>query len=1394
MHQFQQQLAAWATGFLLLFGGPLVAQFDLSEEQFQERSLQYRKALHYDPLIESALDSLVRLYGDAERSDELVGLYQGHIAQYPDDAGAKTVLVRVLHKLKRAGVEQQLAAAAQVHPDFAPIQYVLFQFLDENSDPRSLEALSRAIDLQTNPARRNEWLDELLARSNEDDGRKLAAAQLQKLIDVPEQTPQNFMELARLMQRYQYWEMSLSALSKAKEGQLDPESGIEAEILSATAEAALGNRQAAGRRLDSVLGRLSPDHWRRSQVMSQRVSVLATEAERNAMLKVVRDRYQKNPKSESAILDMAEMLIASEKRGDAADLLADSSLELPDSELLEKRAVEELRAFGDFSRFEQYLEERLEQSPGRQDLRLELVKVHYALDKDLDARQDLQSVLAGLDTEESSGLILETGRFLQTRGKLQSAVGLLKAFVEKNPTRLDVVRELAEIYVKMDDRGAISDLLSLVDVEGAKVENLLDLAGFLVENSFLVVANRMLESRLKAEPDLFEVGLLHIRVLGEIGDPQAAAQRIEKVRKLADSSPRYAQWLEASLEAYALFERQEQFFDSEEARYSYSGEEWTPQRLERFLLLCELAGKRRMSDRVSRAIQTQLAATGISVALKTKLRQLLVSSLENDPGKVEAVEEQLQLLEIEDPDNVASYELQRAILYREAGRLDLAEGILGSIDFSKVKNVNLLRDSVPMALDFGFPGKAIEALAAITTIEPRDVFSWERRLSLLVSQRNEKEFRSVVRSLLQDVDSLQLKESTKNALNRHLLDSYWRSVAALLASGEVGAVLPILDSVERDAMGGNDQLWAKWTRVYVLLRLDRIDEAQTVFAGLEKLPKEMDEVLFPDGLVLSLEAAKAMLNRKREEEQPLPTHNGDSLLQSPNVSWAFEVDEGSSILRLRSNGASVMALDDRGQVYRIDAATGKLKWKENLGIPDVLEPEAGSIRQPVIPVGGEQPSNLADAKMVRDIQIDSERFFLMVGDGVAAYSIENCELQWRAKLVKPAEASVYTPANGAWPESSMGVADGKLVVFEPRIGRVSAFETAGGKLHWSRLFPESEESTSDLSLFSLNSGLSVSNGKVFVYGLTSAILDLETGQDEWRFNEEMVNEFPIKIREEKDGDSPTAAEVISLIDSGEGAGWKSGNITVPGKSSITLVDHLNGRNEAGSDDASIDPDIPTRFVAPAVHWARGRLNSGLLARGELGDDFLWLMEKEGIRRISLHLPLASVRLKAEGTFLGESGNHVWLIRKGELIHVDFRQGQSFRHSVSSLGPEDDLRGVLAGTRVIVRGQKGVKILNSFSGRTIAEWAWPEELTDYLSELNDSGEGNNPVVEAYKWQGVVQKGAPGQPAYCYPITDIVSERLYVTTFRDDCVVALGDAEVPAVSTEEIDTEVQPAGPQ
>jgi len=91
-----------------------------SNQSLAQRSLPLRRALHKDPTLGAPLERLVQLYREANASDRLVSLYENHLQQWPDDAGARVVLLRVLSQLDRPALLEKAKQAVQRHPE--PVQ------------------------------------------------------------------------------------------------------------------------------------------------------------------------------------------------------------------------------------------------------------------------------------------------------------------------------------------------------------------------------------------------------------------------------------------------------------------------------------------------------------------------------------------------------------------------------------------------------------------------------------------------------------------------------------------------------------------------------------------------------------------------------------------------------------------------------------------------------------------------------------------------------------------------------------------------------------------------------------------------------------------------------------------------------------------------------------------------------------------------------------------------------------------------------------------------------------------------------------------------------------------------------------------------------------------------
>jgi len=1344
---------------------------ELTEEEFVESSLQFRTALHYDPLLDPPLDSLVKLYRSAEREDELIGLYRSHIEQYPEDAGAKTVLIRLLRRFDRSGADELIASAVPLHPEFAPLQYVFFKFLEERGDARAPEALSRAIDLETNPARRNDWLDQLLILTEGGEVRELAKAKFDKLVAQEGQSSEDLMDLAGLMQRYQFWEPSITAINKARTLRLAPDAEIEADLMLARALAKLGNSADAGRMLETLLKKLAPDHWRRREILSLRVNILGSDEERKELLAILEEAYRKNPGSEAVILDYAEALVACERSADAVNRLVDALLVLPKSQLVETRLLELFESSPDTISYSRFLEKRLESFPDRIDLRFRLVKVNYALGKDSAAEQDFKVVVAGLSAEEVSDRILELQRYLRSIDRIDAAAPYLERYVRNHPTRLDVARELAEVYLAVNSREGIERMVRLINPAEADAANVLDLTRYLVQEEFFNAARLVVTAKLSVEAGQFELNLALIEILASMGDTAAANQQISMVREMTDTAERYRQWLNVSVEAHRKLESLSRFFESEQNRFSFADGKWTEDKVEKFLILCEAGKKQLFTDRVAIGIREQLGQPGLDGKLRLRLRDFLVGVLENAPGSAAELEDQLKALATEDPANRLDYDLRRALVYHRNQRVDLAQELMGALDLTEIDSTSLLREASDALIEYGFIKEAEVATATINRLEPGDLLSWERRLLLLVSLRQESIFRSVIRSLQNGEAGVRLREISNRSLADHLNASYWRSISALMASGETELenILPLLASLEREEVLPGSRLWADWTRALVLTRLGRPEEASEAIMQFRERATagKIKTVFFPDGLSLSVDSASDFLAPRLSGGDAAGITFG-FLLNEPAMKWAFELPQGSKMIHAHRSGSRIVVLDDRSYIHVLDAASGKLLWRRFYGVG---ESSGGALADSFLEFpryGRFAPQSelgILSGKAPRPFAVAEDRFFLTLGNELCAFSVLDGEILWTAPLPFSNVTESVRSAKGGQAEITFAIDGEKAVVFEPVSGSLCCLDVVSGKLVWN-LSTDLEPTKTPGEVLSLNSGLTVSSGHIFAYGSESIIVEVETGKVVWRFGGDQSAVFPIKIRKEREESSDGAGNTpdensppTPAIDAGTN-GQKLAGVSIFDFQSKAIGGFLKPREFLSG---------PAALLSPAVFWAESRLESDHASFAVISEGYLLLMHQGKVRRISTRLPVASTELPAEGTFLGQSGNHVWFLQGEFLLHLDFQSQRVSQVTLRDLGDPATLRATLVGNQLLVRGLQSLKVVNAITGQVVGQAGYPPALVDYL-RTSGIFEAADRGVEPL-WHGIIHREDDGGPPFVFSTGDLVSGEQFITSFEGRTIICL-----------------------
>ncbi|NOX99146.1 MAG: PQQ-binding-like beta-propeller repeat protein, partial [Verrucomicrobia bacterium] len=1092
-----------------------------------------------------------------------------------------------------------------------------------------------------------------------------------------------------------------------------------------------------------------------------------------------------------------------------------ASKRLPASEQLEKEALRLLDRIGDEKGLLSFLEERLKNDPRREDLKYRLVKAEYLAGKKKAARGRLNTIIDKLEKPERARRLLDLARYLRQMSQPAESADLLTEVVELLPERLDVKRELLETLLALEQRAKAEKILENLSVTDAEIENFVDLVQFMVQADFLVAARNALESRLKSDGERFDLNLLLVSVLGKTGDQEKAEKILIKSREAADTSVRYAQWLESGLSLYELLDSPEQFFDSEQFRFLEEGGEWTAERVDRFLTLCELGDRKKLGDRVAQALRNQLADISLPEPLKLRLRMLLVKALDKSPDNAGEVEQQLKLLAKEDASHADEYQLRRALLYHSNSRPDLARDLLASVDMEKVADDSILRAAYLVFLEYSLVDSAKICLEKLTASQAMDTGGWEKRLSLLAVLGEEEELRVVLRRLLVGVDRMILKSDTLRSLRLHLLDSYWRSISRLLKKDDkesLSAVLVMLDSVDRDAGQTRDRGWSIWARAYALNQLERVAARDEVIKDLRLFLNERSEtvekgdddntmIAFPDGLAVSIDAAVDLLKSKQEEVRRdlLKGRKSEGPLGAIEMVWAFEADPGARILQIEPVGEKmVMVLDDQGSVYNIDAENGKLRWHEqyrnalkNGGVISRQSSFGGGSRRTVLgnrsgrivvtgnsisvsaysrPYGGARVGSTVGrssgsfalgVKKVSSMLVDDDGgFFLSLGDQIKAYRSEDGSMLWQSALTatggEEVKAMNASPAV-ARPDPVMFLDGDQLLCYAPALNVAVCFQQQTGKLIWSRDLSSSAASKG--SVYSLNSGAAFSEGRLFVFGKSCEILDSTSGETLWSFDDRGVHRFPVRLDRVSDSDenqaepdaSATSTNKVSPSPSITASPFAGPRTSALAQPATTFVNH---EGDLAGRMSQMKPFLQGEgaLVAPAVQWNGARLAQTADADARIEGGRLLLMGSDRVREISLALPVGAQWTPAHGVVLGTIGDAMWFLDGSVLKRLNLRDKQTLSVIIEGEVEGGDVRAVMSGSRIYVSNARGLTILNAHSGNRIGDYEWPGLMADYMAKRIGGG-GEGPVGKIATWQGYV-RSVPGLPLYCFPLRNRV----------------------------------------
>ena len=81
----------------------------------------------------------------------------------------------------------------------------------------------------------------------------------------------------------------------------------------------------------------------------------------------------------------------------------------------------------------------------------------------------------------------------------------------------------------------------------------------------------------------------------------------------------------------------------------------------------------------------------------------------------------------------------------------------------------------------------------------------------------------------------------------------------------------------------------------------------------------------------------------------------------------------------------------------------------------------------------------------------------------------------------------------------------------------------------------------------------------------------------------------------------------------------------------------------------------------------------------------------------------------------------------------------------------------------------MNVIHARTAQVIGQGVLPPALTEYLKQSEKAE--TDPAAEKPVWQGRIYHDGPGQPGYCLPVTDLISDGQYISVFGHTSLVCL-----------------------
>ena len=1149
--RFPPQASAFLiSGALLFVLRPASAQQAQEPKQdFDKTSLSLRTALHYDPAVDAPLKKLVELYRAAGRMEELLGLYESHLAQYPQDAGAKLVLARLYAEIHDRRATGFLAQAVASHPDSPALAWQHARMLDEQHDPKALDEMARAVSSEKSAVRRAMWLGELMKAASRAGREELVLGSLRRSIEDGSMTPEQRLRWARQALGLKLMKCAAALQDHVDLSALGPDAALDSTVLRAELASADGRRADAVKLLDSVIAKLAPDHWRRRDVLMLRMD-LSDAAGREAWVEALRTKWQnRSSRSEADALSFADALEASHRGREALALLHEAAAAFEGSRVVEQRLLDLWEREGVDADALAWIDGVLKKQPGRAEMRLRRVRWLFASNQSEAAEKSFVELLDSLAADQQVGIGVELSRWLRRRNQASEAGEVLSAVIARAPQRWDLRRELAEILFVQRRRDDAVKLLSEGPMDELAPDARMEIAQFLMSKQMWTEARTLIEPWVAKQPGSFDGQMLLAKILGKLGEDARAVEALEKARSLCDTAERHQAWLDHAADFAEAREQTAPWLEREAERLEK--EPGDTANFDRWLALVQQAKARHLED-FALSLLKKLSVRGGAAEKQIEIERIRLDLFASDAKHSAETETGLRALLERDAAHRDDYRASLIQLYSRMQRGDLVVQVLADFDAAKCTEAASLRAVVPLLREQGMTAQALAGAEKLTRIEPGERAHWSQWLGLLAETGDEDHLRDALRTVAGKAGEWNLKPEVVEQLHAHLAASLWRrALAGTMKGGEESwssARRATVDISAAETTTGQQSRWALWLDGFLSAKLKDAPALAATLAKLDKM-EGAQWIVFPDGMEVSVEQGRRWLRELAKSgavEAGLDAPSGASGPLPPlQFRWGFALDEGRTVTRTLAprHTPFLIVCDDSLAMHVVDRRSGKLRWTAASGREGGASLAAGNGSAGRVLVrgsslsfagssggyfyrGGSQPA----LRMPMEVVADDSAVWRLSMNEIICSRLEDGLLLWKNDIGGARNASKSL----AGPQPRLALAADRLIVWDQMQAKALAFDLKNGKLLWSTevaMPPAPDPNLMNGSMAGydpyagLSSGVTVDGDTVLVFGKSAAMLDVADGSVRWRAGSGELPGFPLDLATVADGEISRAGPV-----------------------------------------------------------------------------------------------------------------------------------------------------------------------------------------------------------------------------------------------------------------------------